>query len=101
MAIYDEFLVVKTVGKQRDLHIYYPCITFGLYFSTRYDTNEALREMIEYIPNETSTKMSKREKKQPQREILFTLSAEIEAALQTVLADGVANLGLVAGYQCF
>ncbi|KAK3588144.1 hypothetical protein CHS0354_012203 [Potamilus streckersoni] len=100
----------KTVRKT-DSHTYYGLVSFQ-YFSTKYDTNETLWEAIEKIPNEASPRMSRREKKllmykhtASQEEVLkskiysdsCSLRAEIEAALQTKLAEGISNLRLVAG----
>ncbi|KAK3602774.1 hypothetical protein CHS0354_026321 [Potamilus streckersoni] len=85
------------------------------YFSTRYDTNEALWEMIENIPDDASRKRTRRREKKllmykqaaSQEKLLKSkicsesckLRAEIEAELQNKMAEGFANLRLVAWYK--
>ncbi|KAL3882901.1 hypothetical protein ACJMK2_029203 [Sinanodonta woodiana] len=85
------------------------------HFSTRYDTNQTLWETIDKISDEESPRMSRREKKLLrykhavlQETMLLSniysescsLRAEIEAALQNKLTEGISNLKLVAGYKC-
>ncbi|KAL3878536.1 hypothetical protein ACJMK2_030876 [Sinanodonta woodiana] len=85
------------------------------YFYTHYSSNEYLWNRIQYIPDEETSRIIRSEKKllmykeAVSRETKLKskicsdscgLKTEIEVTLRNTIAEGIANLKLVAGYKC-